>query len=91
MIEDIQKERGARYGSFGDCGAISYALKTIVRTVNDSRVEKIPDAAMEGIEMALHKIARIVNGDPMYLDSWIDAESYINLARKEIEKLQINK
>ena len=33
----------------------------------------------ESLEMIVHKIARILNGDPNYDDSWIDIGGYSKL------------
>jgi hypothetical protein len=33
----------------------------------------------EALEMIAHKIARIINGDPNYADSWVDIAGYAKL------------
>ena len=38
----------------------------------------------ESLEMVQHKIGRIVNGDPTYLDSWVDIVGYTQLVIDEL-------
>ena len=40
----------------------------------------------EALEMIQHKIARIINGDPNYADSWVDIAGYAQLVVNELEK-----
>ena len=35
--------------------------------------------------MMQHKIGRILNGDPAYLDSWVDIVGYTQLVVNELE------
>jgi len=38
----------------------------------------------EAIDMILHKIARIVNGNPNYKDSWTDIIGYATLIERRL-------
>ena len=40
----------------------------------------------EGLGMIMHKVGRIVNGDPTYDDSWIDIEGYSKITRERVCK-----
>ncbi len=40
----------------------------------------------ESLEMNMHKVARILNGDPTYLDNWHDIIGYTRLVEKRLEK-----
>ena len=42
----------------------------------------------EALEMILHKIARIVNGDPDYADSWVDIAGYAKLVADRLEGIE---
>ena len=44
----------------------------------------MPTVHREALEMIVHKIARIVNGDPNYIDNWIDICGYSKLVIDEI-------
>jgi len=48
------------------------------------KMELLPDHK-EALEMIQHKIARILNGDPNYADSWQDIAGYAQLIVKRIE------
>ena len=75
--EEIIEERDARYGEWAEQATISQRLKRIVgNTPNWSTLE---DFQKESIEMCLHKLSRILNGDPDYKDSWEDASLYLKL------------
>lgn len=77
-VEDTLKERGDRYGEFEDHAEISQALKDVVLCNENFRT--MTANKKEAIEMILHKIARIVNGDPNYKDNWHDIQGYAKLA-----------
>jgi len=40
----------------------------------------------EALDMIQHKIARILNGDPYYEDSWVDVIGYAQLALDRIRE-----
>lgn len=76
-VDAILVERGARYGSFEGHAAVSQAIK---RAMRESRNwDTLSDVAREALEMNAHKVARILNGDPAYLDSWDDIIGYTRL------------
>ena len=84
MIEDTLKERGNRYGEFYEHARISQNIKD---AMNDSpNWVSLSPKMKEALEMTAHKIARILNGDPNYHDSWHDIIGYIKLVEKDLEK-----
>lgn len=80
MSEDIRatlNERGKRYGEFADHAWISQSLKKVMHSC-----KAWPALTMdkrEALDMIQHKIARILNGDPEYDDSWRDIIGYTQL------------
>jgi hypothetical protein len=48
-------------------------------------MELMPDQR-EALEMIAHKIARIVNGDPNYADSWLDIAGYAQLVADRLNE-----
>lgn len=82
-IEDILVERGSRYGSFKSHSMITQGLKDCM--------EECPQWPLlapyhkEALEMIQHKIGRVLNGDPDYLDSWDDIAGYATLVSKIIK------
>ena len=47
---------------------------------------KLNAAQRESLEMICHKIARILNGDPNYIDNWTDIAGYAVLVEQELRK-----
>lgn len=43
-------------------------------------------AERESLEMVQHKIARILNGNPDYTDSWHDVGGYVALVEERLVK-----
>ena len=76
-IDSILKERGSRYGEFKHHAELSQIIH------NTSRIaqgwEKLTHDQKEALTMIAHKIARILNGDPNYEDSWRDIVGYSKL------------
>ena len=81
-INTILAERGSRYGSFEEHARITQAIK---REMKDSpRWQSLDPNMKEALEMVAHKIGRILNGDPFYLDSWVDIIGYTQLIVREL-------
>lgn len=81
-VSDTLSARGARYGAFSGQAAISQTLKGFMRqSPNWNNLD--PDMA-EALDMIQHKIARILNGDPRYADSWHDIAGYAALVDKRL-------
>lgn len=75
----VLDERGLRYGRFTGHAKISVDLKTIIAVALFDRGKALADDQTEAMHMICHKIARIINGDPNYADSWIDIAGYAQL------------
>lgn len=78
-VTDILDERGSRYGKFMHHAALSQDLKQVVRCALAIKCKQLAPDQQEAMDMILHKIARIVNGDPDYADSWVDIAGYAQL------------
>lgn len=100
-IETTLAERGARYGSFIGHATITQALKCVMQgrgpfddeqaaALGDKWDSLAPDQR-ECLEMVAHKIGRILNGDPNYLDSWVDLVGYSQLVVNRLEADQASK
>lgn len=88
MIEQILEERGKRYGKFKSHAEISQRLKYVVQDVLSSRKGILEDDQIEALEMICHKIARILNGDPDYADSWVDIAGYAQLVADRLQGIE---
>ena len=82
MIDKVLHERGTRYGEFKNHATITQSLK------NEMSVDgwnRLADDQKEALEMIAHKIGRILNGDPSYIDNWIDIAGYAQLVAQRLE------
>lgn len=95
--EEILEARGKIYGPFAFHANLTQELKETClrferikfeREGNESN--KTTQIEWEGLEMILHKIGRIINGNPHYKDSWDDIAGYATLVAKELKGLAIN-
>ena len=91
-IEKVLAERGTRYGEFDEHAFITQSIKRAM--VNSPNWKHLSDDMKESLEMIAHKMGRILNGDPSYIDSWTDIVGYaklveIDLIKKESSKNEI--
>lgn len=82
-IKDTLKERGEKYGEFINHAAISQRLKQVMG--DTAGWQRLTPAMKEALEMLAHKVARILNGDPTYIDSWVDISGYVTLVVQLLE------
>lgn len=75
-ISDVLDERGKSYGPFIGHAQITQAIKNAIFSRDASR---LADDQREALEMIAHKIGRIINGNPDYVDSWVDIAGYAQL------------
>ena len=88
-VTDTLTERGKRYGKFKDHAAIAQELKRALYRHMDQVSKVEPDAdQLEALEMICHKLARIVNGDPDYADSWHDIAGYAQLVADRLNGIE---
>lgn len=81
-IQEVLKERGSRYGAFPEHARITQNIKRAM--VDSPNWDGLPDAMKESLEMIAHKMGRILNGDPLYKDSWTDMIGYTKLIEQEL-------
>lgn len=76
-VNEVLQQRGNRYGTFKDNAATTQALEDVCR--QGPSWDTLSAHHKEAIHMICHKLARIVNGDPNYDDSWVDIAGYSQL------------
>lgn len=82
-ITKILTQRGKTYGNFLGQAAITKRLKDEMRgTIGWKR---LPPDMQEALEMLAVKCARILNGDPYYLDNWQDIAGYAQLVADRLK------
>lgn len=83
-IDSTLAERGNRYGTFIGQADIAQTFKKLQRGFAIDRKTILSSSQQEALDMIFNKIARILNGDPNYADSWHDIAGYATLIDKEL-------
>lgn len=78
-INDVLNQRGTRYGNFETQALITQDLKRMIRRYALQQDTAMSPDQWEALDMICSKIARIINGDPDYDDSWVDIAGYAQL------------
>jgi hypothetical protein len=88
-VADTLAERGARYGSFEDHAMIAQQLQTVMRGTDTVKTgwEYLAPDMQQALTVIADKVARILNGDPAYLDNWHDIQGYARLVEQRLEKV----
>jgi len=83
-IDETLAGRLKTYGEFKQHAVIAQELKDPMYRA--PRWRFLDPDMKEALEMVQHKIARILNGDPTYLDNWHDIIGYTRLVEKRLEE-----
>lgn len=81
-IDATLQERAKNYGQFKEFAIISQRLKGYMHEC-PSWTGMTYDK-QEALEMIQHKIARVLSGDPNYVDSWHDIQGYAKLIEDQL-------
>lgn len=84
-IRGILNDREKRYGDYSDVSDTSQRIKNVLR--QSLGWEELYQVQRESLDMIANKIARIVNGDKDYVDSWVDISGYAQLVVDRIKDL----
>lgn len=76
------EERGNNYGEFKDGSKIMQKLKFTMRETKNW--DSLSPSHREALEMIQHKIGRILNGNPDYIDNWHNIQGYAKLVEDEL-------
>jgi hypothetical protein len=83
-LEQILQDREADYGQFSMLAKLSQNLKEVVQ--RQYNWAEMPSNHKESIEMILHKISRLINGNSHKADTWLDIAGYATLVASTIMK-----
>lgn len=82
-IDATLAERGARYGDFSDHASVAQTLQTVMREQQSfcgrRGWEQLSADKRQALTVIADKIARILTGDPEYVDNWHDIQGYAKL------------
>jgi hypothetical protein len=85
-IKKVLDDREKRYGQYQVVSKISQELKYIMQY--SPNYATMPDYMKESLDLIANKLARILNGDSLYDDSWRDISGYCTLVLMEIEDME---
>jgi hypothetical protein len=83
-IKKVLDERGSQYGDFRTQGFIAQRMKEIARETTG--FDRMEDYQREAVEMIIHKLSRLLNGNPDFVDSWVDIEGYARCVSTRLSK-----
>jgi len=84
-IDATLNERGQDYGRFKDGAALMQGIKRLLAAHATKHNKTFTDDQWEALEMIVHKIGRIVNGNPDKVDSWTDIAGYAKLVADRLQ------
>lgn len=82
-IKTTLAEREKTYGDYEKVALISQVIKDILK--EGEQYIYLKAYQLESLDMIANKLARIVNGDPKYRDSWHDIEGYARLVSDKLK------
>lgn len=89
-IKHVTSERGGRYGDYASHAKVTQEIKLAMQRAYDEahadrKYTNLPYHVRESLDMIAHKLGRIVNGDAMYKDSWVDIAGYASLTAERLK------
>jgi hypothetical protein len=84
-IDETLDERAQDYGKFKDGAALMQGIKRLLADHARAHNKTFADDQWEALEMIVHKMARIVNGNPDKVDSWTDIAGYAKLVADRLQ------
>jgi hypothetical protein len=77
--------RAVEYGKFIEGAEVMQMLKRVVQAALNNRDKTLAHDQAEAMDMIIHKIGRIVNGNPDVVDHWLDIAGYAKLVADRLE------
>lgn len=84
-VDEVLDTRATQYGTFKDGAELMQSIKRTLAAHAQKHEKTFADDQWEALEMIVHKIARIVNGNPDNHDSWVDIAGYAMLVADRLE------
>jgi hypothetical protein len=84
-VDAILNERANTYGSFETVAGTAQDIKSLIHTALIGNPTVLDADQVEALDMIATKIARILNGNPDHVDSWIDIAGYATLVADRLK------
>ena len=86
-MKDVAETLGQRENRYGEYRNVSTTAQQLKEALRAGASWSIMEPYMqESLDLIANKLARIVNGDPFYDDSWHDVGGYAKLVEIELSK-----
>jgi hypothetical protein len=82
-VSELLADRGATHGDFRSSSVTMQQFKRAAR--RSPNWENMSDMQREALDMILHKIGRVLHGDPRHKDHWDDIAGYATLVAQELD------
>jgi len=79
-VDHTLHEHGQQYGNFSNQAKIAQELKKVIHS--EYGYTRLSSDKREALDIILHKISRIVNGNPDHIDTWHDIAGYATLVER---------
>lgn len=83
-LQNILDQRRQQHGDFNVHASITQQMKSVMFAV--SRYHMLSPIQQEALEMIVHKIGRILAGNPDHVDHWDDIAGYATLVANDLRK-----
>ena len=84
-VDETLDARALDYGKFIEGAEVMQMLKRVVQNALSNRDKVLAHDQAESMDMIIHKIGRIVNGNPDMVDHWLDIAGYAKLVADRLE------
>lgn len=81
-LSALLADRGTTHGDFISSSRTMQKFKRAAR--RSPNWERMDSSQREALDMILHKIGRVLHGDPRHKDHWDDIAGYATLAAQEL-------
>jgi hypothetical protein len=84
-VDQVLDARAKDYGKFVEGAEIMQMLKRVVHNYIEDRETPLAFDQREALDMIIHKMGRIINGNPDKVDHWTDIAGYATLVADRLE------
>jgi hypothetical protein len=84
-VNNVLDTRAQSYGTFKDGAALMQSIKRKLAEHAAAHEKTFADDQWEALEMIVHKMGRIVNGNPDVVDHWVDIAGYATLIADRLQ------
>jgi len=84
-VDTVLDERAKDYGKFIEGAEIMQMLKRLVHNYIEKRGTPLAFDQREAIDMMIHKLGRVINGNPDKVDHWVDIAGYATLVADRLQ------